>query len=312
LSLSAVEAELENLPDEEGIWYAVTRGIENPPTEITPTVIKEIVSAPNRLFSVIQNYMKMTSSEGMPLWYELQVDPEKEDYLLTWDDFRRRSGIYLEPVGETTTIATTLWTRAWDEDKNSAIAFSAEAKTILVEYLNNPTVLDVLKNVQLKPKEKMEALGKFFQDESPETNNSDVFSVNMQLLFLALVSEDKLSQLPGILKGIFMLGFAAQGGVIGQVTTLTPLPAKARKEFTEIVKKNVLAPTDNLVLQFKHSPSIKGGYILALPSAGLVDNSWSQIFEQLPAKYNQAVEHILRQYETGQLNTEEEEVEEKA
>ncbi len=68
---------------------------------------------------------------------------------------------------------------------------------------------------------------------------------------VSLVSEDKLSYLPYVLRGVFMLGWCAQGGILGSVTTATALPAKARVDFTEATKKELLTPKDNLVLQFK-------------------------------------------------------------
>jgi len=215
----------------------------------------------------------------------------KADNLLPFADFKQRSGIFIGDSGGSSIVALTLFERAWDEDKKSALAFSAEAKSIMIEYLKDPSVFDVLKTPQFKPQQKMETLGKYFK----ETPDENLFSTNMQLLILSLVSDNKMDYLAQVLKDVFMLGFAAQHGVIGSVTTLTPLPAKARKEFTEIVKKNFLSPNDNLVLQFKASPSIQGGYVLAIPHTGLMDKSWVQTFEKFPEQYDHAVDHVINE-----------------
>ncbi len=85
LSASALENELKNNPSEVGVWSVITKNMESPPAQINAQSIKEIVNAPKRLFGVINNYLNMTKESGMPLWYELQVDPNKNDSLLPWD-----------------------------------------------------------------------------------------------------------------------------------------------------------------------------------------------------------------------------------
>jgi len=295
LSASALDTTLKANPDEKRIWHLVTRHIENPPAVINGQAIKDLVTAPKRLFSVLESYMKLTQTTGMPLWYELKIDPTKTDGLLSYKELHLRAGLHIGDAGDSASLAERIWGGAYKKDKKGALKFSAEAKSILLQYLKDPKGLKPLFNPLTSSAKKMETMGKYFK----KTPNDKLFSVNMQILLLSLVSKDKLAYLPYALRNVFLLGFAAQGGILGSITTTSLLPARARVDVTETAKKALLTPTDNLVLQFKENPTMSGGYVLAIPTKGMIDKSWAKVIAKVPEVKKRAIEHVIRKQYGG-------------
>jgi len=278
---------------DQAIFATATKDLPNAPKVINADEVSKFVGKPSNVFDVSKSYLSLTKDAGMPVWYELEIGDKPNSY--PWADLKSRSGIFMDRNIEATNFAEILFRNAWERNKETAIVFAQEAKETMIEFVLNPKMFDALKRPNYSSQQKLQTLGKYFKS----TPDDKLPSQNMQLLFLLLTGKNKLSLLPSVLRGVFMLGFAAQGGVIGSVTTVAPLPAAARKEFTDIVQKEYMKSGDKLVLQFKSSPSLIGGYTLALPTVGLVDKSWAKSNEKFPHFFEQAVERAYKdQYGT--------------